>query len=174
MKRRFALIVACLAAAAAVSTGVSLYAYFAVHTESGILVSVNCASTSGASLTATLNENGTVVTHKVTDSICSVAQPLVGHTVSAQVNMWGWITSIKGSPTTSSTVTDVTTGNPPSGTELAGASFRDTATVSGVVDFPPNGTVTYYFFLDGTCSGTAAWSYPITLSIGIVPPSNST
>jgi Bacterial Ig-like domain (group 3) len=60
------------------------------------------------------------------------------------------------------------------GTEATGATAYDTSTVTGVTGFTPTGTVTYSFFKNGTCSGTASTTQTVTLSGGIVPNSNAT
>jgi hypothetical protein len=62
------------------------------------------------------------------------------------------------------------------GTEATGATAVDTATVAGVSGFTPSGSVTYKFFDNGACSGTAVHTdSPATLgSDGGVPNSSTT
>ena len=57
------------------------------------------------------------------------------------------------SPGTASSTTATTKAW--NGTEATGASAYDTATVIGVAGFTPTGTVTYSFFPNSTCTGTA-------------------
>ena len=75
--------------------------------------------------------------------------------------------------TTSTTVYDASTNGPWSGTEVTGASAYDTSTVIGVSGFTPTGTLTYSFFSNGTCAGTATSTQTVTLAGGIVPNSSS-
>jgi uncharacterized repeat protein (TIGR01451 family) len=72
------------------------------------------------------------------------------------------------------TVYDVNTGQPWSGTETAPADAHDTAGVTGISGFTPSGTVTYAYFTNGTCSGTASTTQTVTLSGGNVPNSADT
>jgi hypothetical protein len=76
--------------------------------------------------------------------------------------------------TTTTEVIDNATGRAPTGAEVTGASFHDTATVSGGSG-TPTGSVTYVFYADGTCSGTPeSASTALTLTGGVAPPSPST
>src|SRR5205814_1948785 len=80
---------------------------------------------------------------------------------------------------TATVVKNAATNNPPSGTEATGASFYDTATVSGVSGIVPTGTVTYNFFTNNSCTAPAVsnWSFPETVTLtgtGAVPQSNPT
>ena len=68
-------------------------------------------------------------------------------------------------------VIDDATGLPPSGLH-DGGSVHDTALVPGVEGVPPGGTVTYRFFLNGTCAGAPA-TQQVTLQNGLVPPSST-
>jgi hypothetical protein len=77
-------------------------------------------------------------------------------------------------PPTATLVINDATGNPPTGTETAGASFHDTATVTGVSGFTPTGTVTYRFFHNGECTAPASTTQTVTLAGGLVPDSAST
>ena len=76
--------------------------------------------------------------------------------------------------TTSTTVYDASTNGPWSGTEVTGASAYDTSTVIGVSGFTPTGTLTYSFFANGTCLGTAGSTQTVTLAGGIVSDSAAT
>jgi large repetitive protein len=69
-------------------------------------------------------------------------------------------------------VNDATRVAPWDGTEVAGATADDTATVSGTGT--PSGTVTYGLFTNGTCSGGAATTHVVTMSAGLVPNSPTT
>jgi hypothetical protein len=62
---------------------------------------------------------------------------------------------------------------PPTGAEIVGASFHDTATVSGGQG-DATGTVTYTFYGNGTCSGPPTTTEPVALTGGAVPSSPST
>ena len=83
------------------------------------------------------------------------------------------VTVTKGSSSTTSRVINEATGSPPSGSEVTGASFHDTAAVSGL-GATPSGTVSYTFYTNGGCTGTGT-SQTVTLnSAGVVPNSVST
>ncbi len=75
----------------------------------------------------------------------------------------------------STTVNDALTNAPWSGTEVTGSSAYDTATVTGLQGGPtPTGTVTYEYFTNGTCGGTAAASDIETLNPDGSVPNSST
>jgi len=76
-------------------------------------------------------------------------------------------------PNVTTAVINNATGNPPSGAEVAGAAFHDTATVTGIVGFTPTGALTYRFFANGTCSGASS-AQQVALAGGIVPDSAPT
>jgi len=78
------------------------------------------------------------------------------------------------SSSVTSQVINHATNSPPSGTEVTGSSFYDTATVTGISGLTPMGTVTYYFFANGVCSGPASVTQAVTLSAGLVPQSAPT
>lgn len=78
------------------------------------------------------------------------------------------------SSSTSTQVLDQATGSPPSGTEVAGTVFFDTATVIGVPEAVPGGTLAYSFFGDSTCSGTPSSTQTVSLTAGAVPASAQT
>jgi hypothetical protein len=81
---------------------------------------------------------------------------------------------VQKAPTTTQTqVISGATGKPPIGLEVAGASFFDTATITGVSGFAPTGTVSYKFFMNASCSGTPS-SITVTLSNGFAPNSTAT
>jgi hypothetical protein len=71
-------------------------------------------------------------------------------------------------------VFDAATHAPWSGAETTGASAYDTAMLTNVGGFTPIGTVTYRFFTDTTCTGTALFSDPVTLTGGVVPNAGAT
>jgi hypothetical protein len=80
----------------------------------------------------------------------------------------------KATTTTTTAVFDATTNAPWAGTETAGATAYDTATISGTVSgIEPTGTVTYTFFTNGSCSGTGTTEV-VTLAGGAVPHSPTT
>ncbi|TMB93152.1 MAG: hypothetical protein E6J45_00420 [Chloroflexi bacterium] len=74
------------------------------------------------------------------------------------------------------TVIDDATNAAWSNTEIAGASAHDTASIGGQqTSLPASGTVTYSFFKNGTCSGSATSTQTVTVSSGgSVPNSSST
>jgi hypothetical protein len=76
-------------------------------------------------------------------------------------------------PTVASAVYDATTGAGWAGTEVTGASAYDTVTVTGSTG-TPGGTVTYTFFANNACTGTALTTQTVTLSAGTAPSSNAT
>ena len=57
---------------------------------------------------------------------------------------------------------------------MIGASAYDTATLSAAAGFTPTGTVTYSFYTNGACSGTASTTGKVTLGGGKVPNSTAT
>jgi hypothetical protein len=71
-------------------------------------------------------------------------------------------------------VNDGSTNAPWSYNEVTGAIAYDTSTVTGVAGFTPTGTVTYAFFTNGTCTGTASSTDVQTISDGLVPNSTPT
>ena len=79
--------------------------------------------------------------------------------------------------TVTSHIINDATGQAPSGTELAGSSFHDTAVVTATIPFAesiPSGTVNYHFFNTGDCSG-AFTDQQVTLNgDGTVPSSAPT
>ena len=82
-------------------------------------------------------------------------------------------TITKAMPSTGTTVFDAAGHAAWSGTEVTGASAYDTSTVSGVSGFTPTGTVTYSFFANGTCTGSAISTQTVSLVGGIVPDSST-
>jgi hypothetical protein len=79
-----------------------------------------------------------------------------------------------GTSTTKTIVFDAATSAAWAGTETAGASAYDTATVSGSGAVTPTGTVSYTFFANGTCSGTGTSAGTVTLTgTGSVPKSGT-
>jgi hypothetical protein len=83
-------------------------------------------------------------------------------------------TVAQGGPATSTTVHNAATNRPLVGTETAGTSAYDTASVTGAAGMIPTGTVTYTFFTNGVCSGTGTAAGTVTLTAtGSVPNSNS-
>jgi hypothetical protein len=78
-----------------------------------------------------------------------------------------------GTPTLGATVDDAGGAVPWSGSETSGASAYDTATVTGVGGFTPTGTVTYYLYANGSCSGSPTETDLVTLSGGNVPNSSA-
>ena len=74
--------------------------------------------------------------------------------------------------TTVTHVIDNATGGAPTGAEVTGASFHDTATVSPTIAAAAGTTVTFSFFTNGTCGGTPASTQTVTVSTpGVVPNS---
>lgn len=94
-------------------------------------------------------------------------------TFSTDCNQGG--TSAKGPTTAATTVHDAATNGSWSGTEVAGASAYDTTVIGGKAgSIGPEGTVTYRFFNNGTCSGSPSKSGSVTIADdGTVPSSFS-
>ena len=81
----------------------------------------------------------------------------------------------KATPSASTQVIDAATSSPWSANEVTGARAYDTATVVGVSDFAPTGTVTYTLYPGSTCTGTPLSSaQTVSLSGGEVPYSATT
>ena len=75
---------------------------------------------------------------------------------------------------TTTSVFDAGNNAPWAGTETAGASAYDTATVTGVPGITPTGTATYSFFDNGTCTSDAnTTTDTVTLAGGLVPNSST-
>ena len=74
-------------------------------------------------------------------------------------------------PATATVVFDASTNAAWTNSEVAGAKAYDTATVSANDGIEPTGTVTYLFFRNGGCSGTAPSTRAVQLSGGNVPNS---
>ncbi len=72
----------------------------------------------------------------------------------------------KATPVVASAVDDAANGQGWAGTEIAGASAVDTATVTGVAGFVPSGTLTYSLYGDAGCQGTPLASGQVTLGSG--------
>jgi hypothetical protein len=83
-------------------------------------------------------------------------------------------TGATASSSTATVVRDAASNKPWSGTEKTGASAYDTAAVTRKNGVAPTGKVTYRFFKNGSCSGTAATTQRVTLAGGNVPHSHST
>lgn len=62
---------------------------------------------------------------------------------------------------------------PVTGNEVVGATFFVTTTivVTQTGNPVPSGTVTYTYFTNGACDGTAAWTKTVTITGGVVPSS---
>jgi hypothetical protein len=76
-------------------------------------------------------------------------------------------------PTTATAVDDATSNAPWDGSEVTGASAYATATVTGNTGIAPTGTVTYWFFTDGSCSAPPSTTQNATLNNGAVPNSGT-
>jgi hypothetical protein len=81
--------------------------------------------------------------------------------------------TVIGVPTVSSVVDDGATGSGWAGTEVAGATAEDAATVTGDGG-TPTGTVTYTLYDNGTCSSPSAGTQTVALTAGVVPASSVT
>ncbi|MGP8161130.1 MAG: hypothetical protein ACLQGJ_07900, partial [Candidatus Dormibacteria bacterium] len=83
-------------------------------------------------------------------------------------------TVTKAAPAVTTSVKDASGGATWTGSETLGASAFDTATVGPEQDSKViTGTVTYSFFDNGTCAGTASSKDTVTLSGGLVPNSST-
>jgi uncharacterized membrane protein len=80
---------------------------------------------------------------------------------------------LKAPTTTYTQVISGATGRAPTGNEVAGAVFFDTATVLGVNGFTVTGSIQYQFFTNSNCSGSASTT-TVSLSNGLVPNSTIT
>ena len=77
--------------------------------------------------------------------------------------------------TTATQVINQATGLPPTGSEVTGASFYDTATVGPEAgSIPVTGTVTYSYFTNGTCTVPTSSTQTVTISSGVPPNTSST
>jgi hypothetical protein len=76
--------------------------------------------------------------------------------------------------TTSTGVDDASSSTAWSGAEVTGASAYATSTVTGVVGYPPTGTLTYDFFRNASCTGIPSTTQNVTLTAGVVPNSSVT
>jgi hypothetical protein len=71
-------------------------------------------------------------------------------------------------------VADASTSTVVTGAEPAGMTAYDRATVTGAAGVAPTGTVTYFFFTNGTCTGTGRPAGTVTVgATGTVPNSNT-
>gem|GEM_PF-3002944 len=77
-------------------------------------------------------------------------------------------------PTVNSAVDDAETGTGWSGTEATGATAYDSSAVGGAIGVSPTGSVTYYLYGNGGCSGSPAPFDVEGLIGGDVPPSATT
>jgi Bacterial Ig-like domain (group 3) len=155
-----------------VPTGTVTYSFF---TNGG------CTAPPASTQTVTLNANGTVPDSASTGPLAAGDYSFQA-TYSGDPNYLGSTSACEPfsvgttASSTSTQVENAATNAPPSGTEATGASFYDTATVTGQVGgFVPTGTVTYSFFTNGGCIGTPSSTQMVTLSsTGMVPNSNAT
>jgi hypothetical protein len=76
--------------------------------------------------------------------------------------------------TLTASVEEAATGLMWVGSELAGTSAVDTATVTGVTGFTPTGTVAYMLYSNASCTGTPTPQGTATLTAGAVPNSDPT
>ncbi len=84
-------------------------------------------------------------------------------------------TVAKATPTVASIVADAGTGSAWAGTEVTGATAKDTSTVTGVAGFPPTGSVTYALYGDESCTGAATTTSQIAINAdGTVAGSTAT
>ena len=140
-----------------------------------------CSGTAASTQPVTLNQDGTVPNSSTTSAMAAGAYsyrasysgdgsyaPATGPCESFMVG--------KARVSVSTQVDDAGTSRAWSGTESSGAKAYDAASLGGTVSgFTPSGTVTYSFFNDGACSGTAASTQPVTLNQdGTVPNSSTT
>ena len=128
----------------------------------------------GCGAQAVSNGNATCTTSFATNGAHSLAATYsgaIGFTTSSDTlaeQVGGHVAQLSG------VVDDAATNSSWSGTETAGASAYDTATVTGLSGFTPTGTVTYSLFANSTCAGTATSSQTVGLSGGVVPNSATT
>ena len=139
----------------------------------------SCSAPLGAALTSTVTGDGSYTSPAFTTSTPGAYQWTVAYSgdtqngaVAAACNAGGQaFTVAKATSVTSAVVDDAATSAPWLGTETAGSSAFDTATVSGS---SPTGTLTYSLFANGTCACAAVSTQTVTLSGGTVPTSNAT
>ena len=137
-----------------------------VHTSASVMVAGNGVYTSDSFTPATAGTYSWVATYSGDSNNNALITPCgaPGET----------LTAIRASTTTNTAVINDATGLPTSGSETAGASFHDTATVTGASTGPsPTGTVTYSYFTNSACSGSGI-AQTVTLSGGSLPASSST
>jgi hypothetical protein len=94
---------------------------------------------------------------------------------SSTTHSFSGIQSFVGTPeATTTVVNDAATQSPWSGHEVSGASAYAAASVGHLGGIPPTGSMTYYLFADGSCSGTPLTTQQVALSAGNAPNSAST
>jgi hypothetical protein len=141
-----------------------------------------CTGTPASNQTVTLSSGG--VPNSNATAALSIGSYAFDAVYSGDTNYMGSMSSCEyftvvgsgGTPTTiTTTVFDASTNAAWSGTEVAGASAYDTATLSGQVGSKvPTGTVTYDFFYTADCTATPFSNSMVTLSGGSVPNSKPT
>ena len=138
-----------------------------------------CSGSPATASTVTLNANGSVPNSSSTGGLGAGSYSFQASysgdsNYGASTGACEPFSLVKASSLTATVVDDASTSLPWTGTEMAGASAYDTASVAGMGLVTPSGTVTYNFFHNGTCSGTPATASTVTLNAnGSVPNSSS-
>jgi hypothetical protein len=143
----------------------------------GFIGTVDLVASAPSGVTANLAAPSVTITSGSKNDTLTVSSSNTGTYL---VNVTG---SSPGFPSHNTTLTVTVTGLSSStsstvindGTSIVtGSSYHDTAAVMGVTGTTPTGSLTYSFFANGGCSGTAKFTYTVSLSGSTVPNSNST
>jgi Bacterial Ig-like domain (group 3) len=145
---------------------------------SGASVDLNCVSGPDTGATATIVTDSTgTATYSYSNAVSGTDEwtatytPLGGtvETSNQAAVIWRAFAS-----STSTSVNDVGTGDPWSGSESTGASADASSDVGAASGFTPTGTVTYDFYANGSCSGPPFFAGQVSLSSGTAPDSSGT
>jgi len=142
----------------------------------GFTGTVDLVASAPSGVTASLATLSVTITSGNKNDTLTVSSSTTGTYL---VNVTG---SSPGFPSHNTTLTVTVTGLSSStsstvindGTGTTGSSYHDAAAVMGVTGTTPTGSLTYSFFTNGACSGTAKFTHTVSLSGSTVLNSNST
>ncbi|MGA2211225.1 MAG: Ig-like domain-containing protein [Acidimicrobiales bacterium] len=138
-----------------------------------------CAGNAAITSVETLTGNGSVPTSSSSPALAAGSYSFTATysgdaSYVASASDCGTFSVGKAPAATTTVVNDSTTHQPWTGVEMEGASAFDTSLVGGLAGFTPSGTITYNFFKNSTCTGTASSTQSVGLVSGLASASHST
>ena len=153
-------------------TGTVTYSFFDNGTCSSSATATDSVTFSGDDVPSSTTETVTTAGSYSFDAVYSGDSTYAGSTSSCEP--FSVASASKGSTTTTTQVKDAHGDVNPSPAVSSGDVVWDTATVRGETwHHQPTGTVTYSFFENGTCSGPASSTDPVSLRSGAVRSSST-